>query len=205
MTWGVVAVAGASVVGGVMSSRSASKANKSAAQAAANELAFNQQRYDDWKEVYGGIQDNLSEYYSNITPDMYEVQGLEQFQQEFETSQQRLSESLAQRGIVDSGLSAQLEQQQQIGGAQERARIRVAAPTLAAEEQSRFLQIGLGQNPASSVAATLANRTAQTSANAQNAQRAAGQATATALGEVGNAITAIANYNPDATNGGTNG
>lgn len=199
------AIAGSAVIGAVSSNNASKRASKTAATASANELAFNQQRYDDWKAIYGGIQENLSEYYSNISPDLYEAQGLEQFQQEFETSQQRLSESLAQRGIVDSGLSAQLEQQQQIGGAQERARIRMSAPTLAAEEQSRFLQIGLGQNPASSVAATLANRTSQTSANAQNAQRAAGQATATALGEVGNAITAIANYNPDATNGGTNG
>lgn len=199
------AIAGAAVVGAVASNKASKRANKTAAKAADSELAFNQQRYDDWKAIYGDVQENLSDYYSNISPDLYEAQGLEQFQQEFETRQQRLSESLAQRGIVDSGLSAQLEQQQQLGGAQERARIRMAAPTLAAEEQSRFLQIGLGQNPESSVAATLANRSTTLANNAKSANIAAGKATATALGEVGNAITAVANYNPSTTDGGTNG
>ena len=67
MTWGLTAVAGATVIGAGMQASSASDAADAAAQASAEELAFAQQQYDDWQEVYGPIQDNLSDYYSNLT------------------------------------------------------------------------------------------------------------------------------------------
>jgi len=194
MTWGAVAVAGVSLVGSAMSKKSADKATASADRNAANELAFNQQRYDDWKEVYGPIQDNLAQYYGSITPDMYEVQGLEAFNKELEFEQTKLNESLAQRGITDSGVAAQLEAQQSLGAAQTRAQIRMQAPALAAEEQSRFLQIGLGQNPANSVANTLSNQSMMSRQNATAQQQAAGQAAAAAVGELGNAAGALSNY-----------
>tara|TARA_R110002012_G_scaffold220010_1_gene391502 strand:+ start:730 stop:1332 length:603 start_codon:yes stop_codon:yes gene_type:complete len=197
MAWGAVAVAGASVVGSVMSSNSASKASKSASAASQAELAFNQQRYDDWKEVYGPIQTNLSDYYSNLSPDMYEAQGLEAFNAEYQKAQDAVATSLAQRGITDSGLSAQLEQQGAISAAQNRAAIRMDAPAKVAELQSNFLQIGLGQDPSGDIAGTLARSTNTTQNIATQSQIAAGQATGNAITEVGNAAVALANYNPN--------
>lgn len=201
MSWGAVALAGAAVVGSAMSKSSADKATRSADNAAAAELAFNQQRYDDWKEVYGPIQDNLANYYSSITPDMYEVQGLEAFNKEFEIQQQRLDETLAQRGIADSGIAAQLDLQQELGAAESRAKIRMSSPALAAEEQSRFLQIGLGQNPANSVAATLGNQAVLKAQNANQQQQVAGQAIGTAITEIGNAAGALGDYYGGSNNG----
>lgn len=182
------AIVGGAVIGGVMSKNAADNATEASSQAAANELAFNQQQYDDWKEVYGPIQDNLSEYYTNLSPDMYEAQGLEAFNAEYQKSMDNLNQSLAQRGIVDSGLSAQLTASSEINAAQQRATIRMTAPTQVAEAKSNFLQIGLGQDPTGDVANTLSGITTSAQANANAANAAAGQAIGNAVSTAGTAL-----------------
>lgn len=191
------AIAGSAVVGAVVSNNASKRATKAASAASESELAFNQQRYDDWKEVYGPIQDNLSDYYSNLSPDLYEAQGLEAFNAEFQKAQDDVAASLAQRGITDSGLSAQLAQQGAVTAAENRAAIRMDAPAKVAELQSNFLQIGLGQDPSGDIAGTLARNTGTTQNIATQSQIAAGQATGNAITEVGNAAVALANYNPN--------
>lgn len=191
------AIAGAAIVGGVVSNNASKRATESAEKMAASELEFNQQRYSDWKDVYGSIQDNLSDYYTNLSPDMYEAQGLEAFNAEYQKAQDSVAASLAQRGITDSGLSTQLEQQGALSAAQSRAAIRMDAPAKVASLQSNFLQIGLGQDPSGDIAGTLARGTSNSQNIATQAQIAAGQATGNAVTEIGNAATAIANYNPN--------
>ena len=191
------AIAGAAIVGGVVSNNASKRATESAEKMAASELEFNQQRYSDWKDVYGSIQDNLSDYYTNLSPDMYEAQGLEAFNAEYQKAQDSVATSLAQRGITDSGLSTQLEQQGALSAAQSRAAIRMDAPAKVASLQSNFLQIGLGQDPSGDIAGTLARGTNNSQNVATQAQIAAGQATGNAVTEIGNAATAIANYNPN--------
>lgn len=194
MTWGMVAVAGATVVGGVMSSKAAGKQSDAASAASAAELAFAQQQYDDWKEVYGPMESNLANYYTNLSPDMYEAQGLEAFNKEFDTSKARLQETLSQRGIVDSGLSLQLESQGNISAAEERARIRMSSDSAVAQEQTRFLQVGLGQDPSGDVANALGRASSNAAASADSANRAAGQAMSSAVQSVGRAGIALGDY-----------
>lgn len=191
------AIAGSAIVGAVVSNNASKRATEAASEASESELAFNQQRYDDWKEVYGPIQDNLSNYYSNLSPDLYEAQGLEAFNAEFQKAQDDVATSLAQRGITDSGLAAQLEQQGAVTAAENRAAIRMDAPSKVAELQSNFLQIGLGQDPSGDIAGTLARNTNSTQNIATQSQIAAGQATGNVITEVGNAAVALANYNPN--------
>ena len=103
MGWGIVAVAGATLIGGKLASDSASKSAKKATRATdrvtaqtAKQLSFEQQRYNDWNDVYGGLQDNLADYYSGITPEYYASIGLENFEKQFQTGIARMEESLAQ-------------------------------------------------------------------------------------------------------------
>lgn len=171
MSWGAVAIAGAAVVSSVVSSNSAKKASKSAAKSASNELEFNQQQYDDWQNVYGPIQDNLSDYYSTLTPDYYATMGLEAFEKERSQAEQDLQSNLAQRGISpSSGLAMQLETNLDTQAAEKRADIRRAAPAMVAQDQQNFLAIGMGRNPAANVSNTLANQSnvAANTANAAN-------------------------------------
>jgi hypothetical protein len=120
----MVAIAGASVVSGVMSSNASDRASKRAAGSDAASLAFEQQKYDDWKETYGGIEDNLSEYYNSLTPEYYAARGLEAFQKEQQRAFTTIKSSLAQRGIEDSGIALAAERAFAQDAAIQRATIR---------------------------------------------------------------------------------
>lgn len=189
-------VAGATVVGAVASSVSASKSRKDARRARQTEMQWQQEQYDDWKDVYGPIEQNLASYYENVSPEYYEVQGLEAFEAERAQVETQLAESLAQRGIVDSGVAASLELQQGFQAAETRAGIRLAAPAQAAAEKLQFLQVGLGQDPSSGLASTLARGTAQSEVSAQQAEAVAGKAVGQAVTAVG---TGLADYNNPST------
>lgn len=185
MTWVAVAIGGSAVVGAIATTSASNKANSTARKAAANELEFQQQQYNDWQAIYGPLQENLANYYSNVSPEYYATTGLENFQQQYQTSLQRINESFAQRGITpSSGISTSVMAQAELNAAEQRASIRKDAPRLAAEDQSRFLQIGLGQNPTQSLANTMAGQTQYAQQQANLYGQAAGQA-------VGNAITTV--------------
>ena len=185
-----------------MSSRAASKQAKAAGKSADAQLAFEQERYDDWQAVYGPLQDNLSTYYQNISPDYYASVGLETFEQQYQTSLQRLDETLAQRGIdPSSGIATSLEAQAEIAAAETRAGIRRDAPRQAMEDKTRFLQIGLGQNPASSVSGALSQQAQVAQQQSAIAQQAEGQAWSQAIPAVGRAVDAYTNR--PVTSGGT--
>ena len=187
----MVAVAGASLVGGAMSSHSAGKAADKAAKANDEAVAFERQRYADWQEVYGPMQDNLASYYENVSPDYYAAIGLETFEEQYQTGLQRMEETFAQRGIdTSSGIALSLASQGELNAAETRAQIRRDAPRQAIEDKTRFLQIGLGQNPASSLSNTLANQASNMQTTSNYAQQAAGEAVGSAISATGKAIDA---------------
>ena len=184
-------VAGAVVVSAGVSAYSANKASKRAKKSSDATIAFEQEKYDDWQEVYGPLQDNLANYYENVSPDYYAATGLEAFEQQYQTALTRMDENLAQRGIdPSSGLATSLESQAELDAAETRASIRRDAPLQAAEDKTRFLQIGLGQNPSSSLSSALQQRANIQNQQAGQAQQAAGQAIAQAIPTVGRAIDA---------------
>lgn len=191
-------VAGGTLISGGLSTRQAGKATKAASQADAAVLAFEQQKYADWKNTYGAIEDNLAEYYGSLTPDYYEARGLEAFEQEREQELEKVRTTLAQRGIEDSGIAAAVELGMAQEAAETRATIRAQAPSLAAEEQRSFLQVGMGQTPGQSLSSTLAESAARKGTAATAAEQAAGRAVGSAITTTG---TALADYfkQPDAT------
>lgn len=79
------AVAAVGAIGGsIISSKASSKASKRAAEAQDAQLSFDMERYDDWQNIFGGVQENLSNYYNSISPDYYVAAGLEAFEKERE-------------------------------------------------------------------------------------------------------------------------
>lgn len=179
----------AAIGGALISSSASSKASKRAASSEAAALGFEQQKYDDWQQVFGPLQDNLAKYYNSVSPDYYASAGLEAFQKERTQQLDTMTEQLAQRGLQGSGLEASLKRSTAIDTAEKRAAIRVEAPKQAAEDKTRFLQIGLGQNPGASYSAALGNIANNANTNAQQAQLASGQATAAAVNTAGTALS----------------
>lgn len=205
----MVAAAGISAVGSLMGARKASKsalrAQREYNKIAQAQLDFAMEQYNDWEAVFGPVQDILSEYYSNLTPELIEAQGLEEFELEKEAQMGYLRETLAQRGIATSGIAAEAETQAALASASTRARIRAEAPMKAAQQQAEFLRIGLNQNPANSVLNVMGNQ-ANTAGNmALSAGQAAGQAQRAAIGATTDFITDIIDQFGQNKTGGQNG
>ena len=109
---------------------------------------FGQEQYDLWENTFGSIEKNTAEFYKTLTPEHIAVTGVEKFQQQFETSMQRMHETFAQRGIKpSSGIAQSLKAQAELGAAETRAGIRRDAPLQAARASENFLQLGLQRDP----------------------------------------------------------
>jgi hypothetical protein len=186
-------VAGAVVVGAGITAYSASESAEDAQSAASDSadasLGFERQKYNDWKAAYGDIQTNLSDYYNTLTPDMYEAQGLEIFQQEHQAALETARTTLAQRGILDSGIAAQVELQGAQDLAEGRAKIRQEAPLAVEAERLNFLQVGLGLNPGDSLSSALSSEANRTSLAAREAAAASGAATQSAVEAIGTGLS----------------
>ena len=197
MSWGAVAGAAVGVAGGLVGSKMSANAAESAAdaQAQANRerLEFEKARYEEWQNTYGSLEDNLAKYYETLTPTLRTMQGLQAFEKEKNTALKNLRENLAQRGIANSGIAAQTETSIALESAAERASIRAAAPMEAPREKASFLQIGLGQNPASSVGSALADRSSEAARVARDTAIASGTATQAAVESGANLASELVN------------
>jgi len=152
------AIVGSAVVGAVSSSNaassasSASKAATASADAAAQlqyetsnaQLEFSKQQYDDWQSIFGPIQDNLSSYYKNLSSDTVASLGIQNIEKEYARSSQLLDQSLAKRGLSNSGATTQSMTQLESARMLGRAEVQANAPMVSAQQQQGFLSIGLG-------------------------------------------------------------
>ena len=155
------AIIGAAAIGAgtsYMSSKSASKsADKAYASADANsqlqyeasmeQLDFQKKQYEDWENIFGPIQDNLSSYYKHMSPDSIASLGIQNIEQSYTQSRQNLDTQLAKRGITNSGATAagltSLENTRMLG----KAEVRSTAEQTVANQQLGFLSAGLGLQP----------------------------------------------------------
>ena len=188
MVWVAVGVA---AVGAIASNVSSNKARHDAASASASQREFDQARVDEWNAVYGPIQENLGEYYNNLTPDYYEAQGIQALEEERTQTLTAIEEDFAQRGITNSGIAASAVAGVEQSTAVEKARVRLEAPIKTAGAKANFLQIGMGNDPTPALSNTLGEQ----AASARNISQGADQAASKAFGnfiEVGG--TALGDY-----------
>lgn len=160
-----VIVASATVYAASEASKNAAEARKDAKEARAQaaeearlareearlareeQLAWEREQYQDWQNIYGGLEENLSDYYNTLSADTIAVEQLENFAFERDAALDRMRTQLAQRGIESSGITAAAELSSSLASAEAGAQIRSSAPRQAAQEKQAFLQTGLAQNP----------------------------------------------------------
>lgn len=176
MVWGAVIGAVGGIASARMSSKAAGNAAAAASEAEMERLEFDKQRYQEWKDTYGGFEKNMAAYYDTLTPEFRMVQGLEAHEKEKDRMLEDVRANLARRGLSDSGLRTAIETDIAIASSEERARIRANAPMETAREKLAFLQVGLGQDPGSAVSQGLAGRANRLGNASLAASRAAGGA-----------------------------
>lgn len=177
-------VAGATLAVGVYSADKAADSADNANKLGKKALGFEEQKYQDWQDVYGDMQSNLGKYYNSLTPENYAARGVQEFNKSNALELEKINTTLAQKGMFNSGTAAAVTLAAGLNAAEKKATIRSTADEVVAGEQSRFLQIGLGQNPGASLSQTLANQATQ-------ANNQASRDSATAGNAIGSAITTI--------------
>lgn len=193
-----VVVAGGAAYAANKSSKAAKQAStmqaisdKNAQDLGQQQLDFQIQQYDDWKSIFGDVQDNLSKYYNTMTPETQAAVNLQGIQEEYQKSRQNLQRQLAQRGITDSGVMAEGLTQVDIARAQQAATARAMAPQQVAQQQASFLGLGLGQQ--GSLQAGISGAYGQQMQLLSNQAGTYGQQAAMAGQAQGQAIGAIGN------------
>lgn len=129
--------------------RAATKAANVAADRAyaqsEEQIQFAREQYADWKSIYGDIQTNLGEFYKQYGEDKIMSLGLNAQQKEYQVAKAEVQKNLAQRGLKNSGIEADILATGEFNNANARANIRATAKDQAAERKLAFLGIGLGQ------------------------------------------------------------
>ena len=139
-----VAVGAINAYQGYEAGKKADKYNKQAMQLNQQQIDFAKQQYEDWKNIYGGIEQNLSNYYDNLSPQLIETQTLQSLQQSYQQQRNEMNQYFAQMGI-ESGVQADLMQELGMQKIRDEATAKVTAPMKAAEAKQSFLNIGLNQ------------------------------------------------------------
>lgn len=135
---------------------------------------------DQWETAFGGIQQNLSDYYNNLDPMKFSQQAKTAYSESLNKQMKQMSETLTQRGLTSSGQRAQLEKEAMFNKAQTNADIDIKAP----EEVARMKQGWLSQGE------TLRGQGVQSMSNALSNQASYSQVGSNAMM---NANTGISN------------
>lgn len=174
--------------------KSADKARDASAAASAAELAFAKQQYADWRGTYGALEKNISQYYNSVSPEYYEAQGLQAFQDEQQAARDSMEVMFAQRGLSGSGLAERAFIDQDISGAETRAGIRMNAPRAAMQEKQSFLSLGMGNDPSGDVQNVLGNSADRAFKQQMSAEGAEGAAYGALPSALSSGVQAVADY-----------
>ena len=202
MGWFALGSAAVGLVGSYMSSNATKKANKSANAMAQKELDFQKQRYQDWKDVYGDLQEDIGAYYENLNGETLVGKELEYVQEASQASETKIHEALAQRGIDGAGLEGMLQAGNIINTEVKKAELKSSSEQRAMDLKTNFLNVGLGQGQQISNSMSNANN------NLASGIRKAGDDQATAIGRntalISNGLSAYGQSKRNSNNSGGN-
>ena len=113
-------------------------------EASAEQLAFQREQFSRWEGIYGDIEENLGEFYNNLTPEYVATRGLQAQQQAYQAAATRTREGFARSGIT-GGAQSDIQSREAMENARVKAAIRADAPFQVAEQQQSFVSLGTGQ------------------------------------------------------------
>lgn len=97
---------------------------------------------DDWELTFGGLEDNLSEYYNNLDPDKFAIQSKTILQDNLQKSMTQFNETMAANGLQSAGMKQQAAKEAAFLQATGNAQIDINAPETVAQMQQGFLNYG---------------------------------------------------------------
>lgn len=172
MSWLNYIGAGIGIAQAGAATYSAYKANKLGKQQL--EMAKEQQqaavqRDAERRAIYGDLEKNLADYYTNLTPEQRTNRNLDRYDKQFKMAQDKVQQNIAQRGLIGSGIEQETLAQMEQNAINDRLNIAEQAEQSVRNEQMGFLGYASGQGNVAAQA--LANSNAQSMgamANQQN-------------------------------------
>ncbi len=160
-------------------------------------MEYAQGLMDNWESSFGGVQDNLTEYYNNLDPEKFATQNKADYKQALDKQMGQFNETMAASGLQSAGMKQQTAKEAMFKTAEANSQIDLAAEDQVAQMQQGFLQFGEGQRQGAENAMGNAQSNQGQFANiGQGAVDAANRGVANAHGNVAGAFGNVGNaYN----------
>ncbi len=193
--WGTV-IGGA--IGGIAGFFGSDNSAKKAAERARREAAAAEAR---WQGVFGATEKILADYYNSLDANDIKAQRVNVVQAEYQKANELVEQELAQRGMSDSGLSAELMAQGQYLNAMNKSTVTQGVEQEIADHQQSFLQLGYTQKQDP---AKMAQNNYIRDVSATQIDNKATSANMTALGTIASkGVNAIYGSSTDSKSGGS--
>lgn len=160
-----LAQAGAAIYG----AHKANKLGKQQLEMAREQQQAAAQRDAERRAIYGDLEQNLANYYTNLTPEQRTNRNLDRYDKQFKMAQDKVQQNIAQRGLMGSGIEQETLAQMEQNAINDRLNIAEQTEQAVRNEQMGFLGYASGQG--NIAAQALANSNAQSMgamANQQN-------------------------------------
>ncbi len=101
-----------------------------------------QDTLDSWEEMFGGVEQNLSQYYNSLDPVKFAQQTKTSLSEHLDTQLKQYTDTMAARGLMSSGMRSQAEKETAYQKATGNAAADMAAPEQVAQIQTSWLNRG---------------------------------------------------------------
>ena len=105
-------------------------------------IEFAQGMLDEWEGTFGGIEDNMKEYYENLDPTKYATQSKSQYMEEMNKQMKQFNDTMAASGLQSAGMKQQAAKEQAFQLAQGNAQIDLASEDYVADKKQGWLNYG---------------------------------------------------------------
>ena len=188
--WGSLALGAAGLYNSYSQGKAAEEAGAASNATANEQLAMAKEDRARYEDIYGSLEKNLGDYYTNLSPTKQEQLGLTRYATQFKDAQDTYKANMAQRGLTGSGIAAEGDLRMQMQSAVDKSNIVNAAEEQTRNDQLGFLGVGLGQ---SNIATQNVNNAFGNVANSYaNQQTAYGRSSAQASQGVGDLMKGAA-------------
>ena len=141
------------------------------------------------RAIYGDLEQNLANYYKNLTPEQRTNRNLDRYDKQFKMAQDKVQQNLAQRGLMGSGIEQETFSQMEQQAINDRLNIAEQAEQSVRNEQMGFLGYASGQG--NIAAQALANANSQALGALNNQQNNWNRITDAAGQSAGNVFGAL--------------
>ena len=148
MNWsgaGSLALGAASLYNSYSQGKAAESAGNASIAQTNEQLAMAKADRARYEDIYGSLERNMADYYTQLSPSKRAAVGLTRYETEFQDAKKNYTANMAQRGLSGSGIEAEGNMRMNMQAASDKTNIVNDAETNVRNEQLGFLGVGLGQ------------------------------------------------------------